>query len=240
MFQHKTLIIALTAVFVVFCPVVLAGETLESIEKKISEKWDKVESMSAKMTITTKMGGEGMKAESKGQGTFEYISKDGKELQRHEMKVTVSYGEGMTMESSTLMISDGVFLYTLAETMGQKSAAKTKLEDSNFSGSSGKARFQQLRKESNLKLLADEKIGGKDAWVIEASVKTATPGAPSTMKFYFLKDTGMMTKMVVVDSAGATVMTLSFTDVKINVKIDPSRFVFKAPAGVQVIDMTGK
>jgi len=236
----KTLIITLTAIFFVFCPVALAGETLESVEKKITEKWDKVESMSSKMTITTNMTTEGMKAESKGSGTFEYITKDGKELQRHEMKMTVSYGGSMTMESSTLMISDGVFLYTLAETMGHKSAVKTRMEDSNFSGSGSKARFQQLKKESNLKLLADEKIGGKDAWVIEASAKTPTPGTPFKMKMYFLKDTGAIAKTVGVDGAGVTVMTLSFTDVKINVKIDPSRFVFKAPAGVQVIDMTGK
>ena len=33
-------------------------------------------------------------------------------------------------------------------------------------------------------------------------------------------------------------MTTKYTDIKLNEKIDPERFVFTAPEGVQVMDMT--
>ncbi len=55
---------------------------------------------------------------------------------------------------------------------------------------------------------------------------------------YFEKATGMMVKMVGKDSAGKVMMETLTTDLKVNSSISADRFVFNAPEGVQVIDMT--
>jgi outer membrane lipoprotein-sorting protein len=44
--------------------------------------------------------------------------------------------------------------------------------------------------------------------------------------------------MMGLDEASMPMMTLTYQDVRINPGIDPSRFVFEAPAGVTMVDQT--
>jgi hypothetical protein len=55
---------------------------------------------------------------------------------------------------------------------------------------------------------------------------------------YFDKKTGIGLKTVSFDEKDKAVMTSVTTDVKINADIKDDRFVFKAPEGVQVVDMS--
>ena len=212
----------------------IAADTLESVEKKITEQWSKLKSLSAKTTMDMNMQGMSMKSE----GTIEYMTRDGKELFRMDMTMKQSMG-GQEMDGSMYTIADGQFVYAVTEMMGQKMAMKQKPDA--FQGAvGGKQMFEDMRKNNELKLLPDEKVDGQGTFVIEAKPKPTGPKPYSHSKMFFAKDTGIMVKMVGVGADGQEVMTMKVSDVKRDAKIDADRFVFKAPDGVQVMDMTAR
>jgi outer membrane lipoprotein-sorting protein len=57
---------------------------------------------------------------------------------------------------------------------------------------------------------------------------------------YYSQEHGVPVKSVMYGPDGKPITTMTFSDYKFDVKIDPQRFVFKAPEGVQVIDQTAQ
>ena len=154
-----------------------------------------------------------------------------------EMKVEQSFGD-QKMEGAVSTISDGTFVYNLNDMMGQKMAVKQKA-DSLQGTPGGKQMFENMKKNSTLTLLPDEKVEGQAAYVIESKPKSPGPQPMAKSKMFFAKDSGIMIKMVGLDAEGKAIMTMNVKDVKLNPEISPDRFVFKAPEGVEVMDMTG-
>ncbi len=62
--------------------------------------------------------------------------------------------------------------------------------------------------------------------------------AATEMTFYFDKATGVMVKSVSKNVAGKVTMESLTTDLKVNSSISADRFVFTAPEGVEVMDLT--
>jgi outer membrane lipoprotein-sorting protein len=149
-------------------------------------------------------------------------------------------GQKMETSSKMLLVDDGEFQYTLAEAeqMPQPYATKAK-SDPSKANAGGKAMFDQMRKQYNLKLMPDATVDGQAVYVIEATMKTDTPSPITKFLLHFSKDSGIAVKMVGMDPEGKTVQTTTYSDIKLNAKISPDRFKFKAPDGVQVMDMTG-
>ena len=221
-----------------------AADTLESVEKAIIEKVAQHKSYQFKSAVTQNMDMPEMKIESQTQGTFEFLKKGDKWLYRSEAKTkstTVAQGHEQKSDNTVLMICDGEYMYTLSESDGQKSAMKSRMGAEQFTMLTDKAYFDSLRKDWDLKLLPDETVDGKATWAIEATfkqAKTAPAGTMITMITYFDKENGLGIKMIGKDTAGKTVMTSTTTDIKINPTLNADRFVFKAPAGVQIIDVS--
>lgn len=148
-------------------------------------------------------------------------------------------GREAKVEQQILTISDGMFSYTLAETDGKivsasKSVAQpaqTVLADVNF--------FQTLRAKFALKVMPDEKIDGHDVWVIEARPHAPVPGAAARSLHYILKDSGIRLRSTDHDATGRRIQFAGLSDLKFDEPIDPKRFIFTAPKGVQIVDMTG-
>jgi len=220
-------------------PAAVADE-LATVEKKLTAAWKKHKSMTAEFTMVTKMEQPGFVMESKTEGTQEVMKKGDQLLFRLELATSTvqKVGDQETKsEQKVTMVSDGTYAYTLSEMMGQKTVVKTKVDPQSVGDP--QAMFKFLRKDHTLKLLPEETIDGKKVFVIEATPKQAQPMAPSKSVYYFLQDDGALVKLVASDQAGKPMTTMTYTDVKSDVKIDPQRFVFKAPEGVQVIDQTG-
>jgi hypothetical protein len=100
--------------------------------------------------------------------------------------------------------------------------------------------FTELRKDNELKLLPDEKVDGKAAYVIEATPKRPVPDTTTAIKLYYRRDDGVMVKTMTSMKSPQMKMTSTaeMTDIKLNPDVKPERFVFKAPDGVEVQDMT--
>jgi outer membrane lipoprotein-sorting protein len=121
--------------------------------------------------------------------------------------------------------------------MGQKMATKQKPEVA--ATGDPKELFKKMHSDNTVKMLPDEKVDGVSTVVFEVVPKdvAGSPVAKSIM--YFAKDTGINVKVVGKDKDGKDVFSNMSTDIKLNTEIANDHFVFKAPEGVQVMDMTG-
>ncbi len=217
----------------------VAEDDLAAVEKKIQTAWEHQKSMSAKLTMSTHMEMGTMVIDGSGEGTVEFLRADGKVRVRTEMRMTSTQKMGdqdHKAEQTMLNIVDGDVMYTLTETMGQKSATKAKT-DPKMSGDPA-AVFEELHKSHQMKLLPEETVDGAKVYVISATPNEKGPAGGGRMVFYFHQEAGVVVKMQVFGEGEKPMTTVSYGDVKRDPKIDAERFKFTAPEGVQVIDQT--
>jgi len=204
------------------------------VSKKIVAASEKLNSYSAKIKMVTEMKQEGFSMVSTADGTTEMLRKGDDFLMRSENKSLseTNVGGNVTkQESSILYITDGSFAYTVSEAAGTKSAHKIKLEKPDADP------FMVWRDTAALKVLPDSSSDGRSAWVIEATPKPDQAGQGKTV-IHYDKESGQMIKMVTYTPDGKPMTTMTHSDIKINDKISPDRFVFKVPPGVEVQDLS--
>lgn len=238
----RAYLIGMVAALLVYPGALVAEDTLETAEMALKIQWAKQKSISAKITMKMESQRGEDKRSLKGEGTYEFMRKDDRVLFRQEMtaqSVQVRGGQESKVEHTYLTISDGEFLYDIRTQWGQTKAAKSKLEDAAM-GTGPAAVFKEMQTMFEVKQLRDDKLDGKEVYVIETVPKRAPSTSIGKTLFYFRKDIGMMVKRAALDAEGKETMTMIYSDIKVNEAIDPKRFVFKAPEGVEVIDRTGK
>jgi outer membrane lipoprotein-sorting protein len=216
------------------------GADLAEVEKSIQDTWMKQKALAAKLRTSTKLEQMGMSMESKGDGSFEFVRKGEKVQVRTEIKIdaTQKMGDQESKSSqSMLSIVDGDVTYSLQEFMDQKFAAKSRTEPGSVP--EPKQLFEQLRQNHDVALGAEQSVGGRKAYVIEATPKAPMPGDPVRKNvLYFDQDSGFMTKMEALGEEGKVFSTFEYVDLKFDAPIPDERFVFKAPEGVEVVDQT--
>lgn len=213
-----------------------AGETLESVEKKITQRWSQLKSMSAHLDLNMSMDVFFVRTT----GTVDYWNKQGREITRMEIVMTQSLEEGGKKKHTRLLsISDGEVVHSIKKDAEEMTASKEKVK--TLEGTpGGRHLFEELKTNNQLVLLPEEKVDGQNAYVIEATPKKGASASPfAKKKLFFSKETGVLVKMIGLDSTHTPMMTLTYTNLKINPKVDPDRFVFKVPQGIVVEDKTG-
>jgi len=218
-----------------------ADERVDATQKRIAKVWGEVESISATFTMKQRVDTNEMSIKTDGTGTFEYQKKGEKHVYRMEMKthsVQVVGGQEIKSDAEILTIDDSQFLHTLSAQKGSPPfAMKTNSQPKSWGGD--KAAFDQMDKQYTLKLLDDATVEGRPCFVIEATPKKPSGAAIAKMLSYYDQGTGMMIKSVSLNKAGKPTQEMAYTDLKFNKGIAADRFVFKAPEGVTVMDMTG-
>jgi len=217
------------------------ADDLEAVEKRIVEAWGKHKSMTAKITTVNHVQAGDMTIDAKGEGTLETSRQGDKQFIRMELKNTMvrKTGEQETkMDQPTTLIADGEFAYTTNEAMGKPMVVKTKI-DSMMTGEP-KALLEQFRKQYELKLMPEETLDGRKVFVIAGTPKekATMPGMPVKMVLNFDQEHGVLLKVAGLAEDGKPVSTMAYSDVKFDVKLDPDRFKFKVPEGVEVMDRT--
>ena len=124
----------------------------------------------------------------------------------------------------------------------QKAAKRNPNSGTSRSPESGEALFDSLRKKGELRLLPDAEVDGKPAFVVEVKPKPEEQkGAPvpiSTIRVYLAKETGIQVKSEFLDAGNKPFTTVYYTGITLNAEVDPSRFVYTPPPGVEVEDYT--
>jgi outer membrane lipoprotein-sorting protein len=237
--HYRTLLAAIAFVFVTSVSAAVADEKLDAIEKEIAAKWKKVESMTAKMDMQMEIDQGGMKMSHKMKATVEYLRKGDKMLSRVDgeaERTTEMGGQQNTSKTPMLTVSDGEVMYTLLEQMGQKMCIKSKVDENS---TTGPAMFKMLRENNELTVADDEEVDGEKCWVVYCKPKGSTqPGQPLKTAYYFRQKDGALAQWLGYDASDKQVMTATYSEIKFNEKLDPKRFEFEPPEGVQVMDMT--
>lgn len=222
----------------------LAGEILESVEKKIVQQADKCKSAKIAMHITADASSGDTIMTTVSDVRSEFVRKsDARTPWRMESKIKrvtkVAKQRDQVEEGTSLIVCDGQCVYTLTQVEDQKTATKARANRQDANTFDARSDFEEMKKLFSLKLLSDAAVDGRDCYVIEAVRNKPGAGeAFARVVTYYDKKSGLPAKSICYDSSGKTVQTTVVTDLKTNVDIPDERFVFKAPAGVPVLDMT--
>lgn len=233
-------ILSVISAFAVLAFVGLASaeETLESVEKNILESLGKHTSWAGQVTVTFDMQEPDFRMSGTKRGLYEYAKKKRRIMFRRELNITgveVIDGQESKFQESETRICDGQFVHTLTENMGRQTATKVRARPGRIMGAS-KSLFRRWHRLYDLKLLPDESVHGDQAYVIEAKPKLGDPGLPARTLFYFSKNSGILIKRVHQDDKGKTTESTTFSSIILNPEIDPQRFVFEAPDGIEIIE----
>ena len=248
--MKRALLIAIACVFA-STATLRADDKAEEVQKKIHEKLSKYKSMSFKSVTILETNSSESSSRATTDQACEYLRKDAKTvLSRFENKshsITKIGGKEYKNESTMTSIYDGEFQYGLIDNMGNKMATKQRpYPGSMIDPFDILPQFRAMDKTHRVRLLPDDKVGGRNAWVMEIGPKTPVSrpagskgesAGERTVNWYD-KDTGVLIKTVSYDAGGKPYSTTTMSDIKVNDKIDPDRFKFKAPEGVPMFDRT--
>jgi len=211
-------------------------DPLDTTEREIIEQWDKVQGLSATVTIITEVGPPGNRAVSTTRGTYD-LQKTGKDT---KVRLDVATENETEKEDSTSIqtsqnqfLIDGEYAYSLTEKDGEIRGSKMLPSIKHFFLFGGRPLFMQLHKEHSLKLLLPETLDGRPTHVIGLTKE----GLDGTTKYYFDKETGVLLKMVGPSTEDGSFVT-TYTDIEIDPTFPEGHFVFQEPPGVRMMDLT--
>ncbi len=212
------------------------ADTLEEVEKKLTDAAKSVKSMKMKVSMEMEMANSDAAAVSRMTGTH-WQKRDGDKLMMRTEGQTISVEKiGDTERESlqkTVMVNDGEFVYTLTDRDGETTAVKTKTApEVSPIWKAGEA-------DHDLKVLDEEKVDGSDCYVIEMTPKQNDAGDQSRTVYYCRKDCGVPAKTVIFGPDGHVKTVVLVTDIRINVDIPDDKFKFETPEDVPVKDLTG-
>lgn len=218
--------------FVLFCfcslTCVLAGaggDTVLSIEKALVERWEGVTSLTADLVVEAEysFSANVPPAHVTGRGTAEYLKKTGGDLSRLELALDLT---DTIRLASFVGVCDGKDAYVTRELMGQVSSEKVSGDTKvGIVPPGGRAFFEALHKEFQVKAQPSETLNEQEVYVLDAQAKNPVGEFKlSKMRLYFSKETGVIAKVAVWNEQGVLLGTITTHNVKLNVPIDESRF----------------
>jgi outer membrane lipoprotein-sorting protein len=231
----------------VICVLALAarsasGETIDDVKKKIHEKLSSYKTIQYKATTTSSTDSEQVSYKADSTQTIAAMKKGDKVLSRIESVTkgeTKFSGQSQKIDSTMLSICDGDYAYDYTEQMGMKNAMKRKVDkETIFNPFDGLNMFKSLESMYTIKLTGEETVNGKPCWVIEQIMKPGPQSPGGKTISYYEKSTAMGIKSTSYDAKGKVSATSNITDIKIDASIPADKFVFKAPAGVEVVDQS--
>jgi len=227
------------AVLTMSCQFVFA-ETAEDVIKKVTELRSKHKTVqyTMNMVVEIKQAGFEMKATTTSKIHYMRIG-DGYLMRNESTGVRETEREGMSNKSQTktTQVIDGKYYWQLAE--GEMAGAKRKRVVKDPIPPFGDPLTTDSYKRHDLKLLPEETVKGKKAWVLEIVPKqSGSNAARRKTKEWIDQETGLTLKAITHNALGEIQNRVNFSDHKINEKIDKSVFEFEPPADAQVTDNT--
>lgn len=219
-----------------------AVASFDTVKSASSQHCQQFHTLTGKIRIDTVSSTQQVSIHTEALGSYEHlVRKDGKLLFRVDLhnKVTQSAnGRSAAVEQSVSTISDGHFAYTLTTQPGQPATALRNLPKPSQTVLADEAFFDGLSRGYHVRVLPDEKIDGKEVWVLEARPKAPAPGRAAKTIHYIQKVSGIRIRSTGHDATGKRVQLTELSDIKIDPPLKQDRFVFKAPAGVKIVDLT--
>ena len=216
------------------------ADDYDTVKNQITAKWTALKSLRFDTHTVTDISMEGYKTHSEQHAKQEILRIDDKRFKmRMEGKgndETDIGGQVTKTTTESLMVMDGTHVYNYTESNGEKNAMKMEIpEDQDMSNP-----LTAMEDDWKIEVLPDEKIDGADCWVLQLTPKQAPsmPQEASKMIQHIRKDCGMAVKIVTYTADGKPMSTIAISKVELNPSLSEDRFVFNAPEGVEVMDMS--
>lgn len=234
--MKSRVLLCLIAATLTLCPLLASAASLDEIEAKIVEAFSKVKSMTADTAMEIPPDPQMPDAKMSIAGHIELLI-DGVSKFTQNMAMKMEMG-GEKQEMKMEMVCDGEFVYTINDGMGQKTATKTKVgDDESFPPPGSKMLLTFLKKDFTLEPLEDKDVDGHACYVLQGLPSGQTPGVNKVV-VYFAKENGVPVQMDMYQDGNETPAVMHYTNIKINPELSADKFVFKAPEGVEVMDLT--
>lgn len=217
-----------------------AAETIDSLEEKILALRGRIKSFTATIDVKFDSSQNDAWVKSHTYGPMAYLFDGDKVLYRIDMTVETSRIGGGEDEKSTAVLtlmSDGEYMYQFGTQDGVKKAFKARIDKLQSSVPSPEF-FFFLRRDYNLSVLPDEKVDGKDCWVIRAAKISEEEVLQLKTLTFFRKDIPLMVKTVNFDRFDNVMQVTKISDIQIDVPVDPKQFEFHLEPGVELQDQT--
>ena len=216
-----------------------AAESLDDVSRHLDDLARQYRTIQYKVLVTSETTVDGRTIRGT-QGVMHEVLRlpDGRALTRYQARGQAGGQGDQVAETINLSIYDGQYLYDLRQTPQGTYAFKSK-PDHNPHDPIGQLRV--AREKFDARLLPDRVFEGKEIYAIEFRPKGSEPGSPSRRTVsYTDRKTGLPVKTISYDEAGKVVSTAAVIEVKVNEDIPRDHFVFQAPPGVEVQDLTAK
>ena len=213
------------------------ARTLESVEKELLEKWEKVRSYTTKLTAESREKKPSRKSHAQSTGTIQYLRDGERWYMRTEttMNSTVTTRRGKDVrESRSVNLTDGQHSYVILD---NEPPLVLKMDIDPAMAGSVAANFAAMRLNGKPQLREDEVVDGRPAYVVDVRFQ-AVGNPPWKVTYCFDKETGILVKTVTADDAGTQYGWTVQSDLKINPDLKPDQFVFEAPEGAVIQDQT--
>lgn len=212
-----------------------SGEVnVEKLIREVKEASNKIDSYKVNYVLKIKKE----EGEVKSKGHIEY-----KEPKKFYMKIGLSELEGMKQ----IFVSDGEQIWQYIPKMGMVTKINlskvNKEKASEYLDKRGDIRepFENLKRDS-IEILKQTSGEKRKLYVIKAEpkneVKKGTIVKVESVKIWIDSSRGIPNKILWYDSNENVVIKQVFEDIKLNPKIEDSKFEFTPPKGVRVMDVT--
>lgn len=138
-------------------------------------------------------------------------------------------------ENGTLLVSDGEFTWTYAP--DTNTVIKTKIPEAQKLGKSDYAQFiSGLLNDTNVTLLGIEEVDNRSTFLLETTPKKTAEDYQlvSRTKIWVDKETWMPLKYEIYDSNKNLTIKIEIRDLKVNIGIPDSEFIFDIPEGAKI------
>lgn len=209
--------------------------TFESLRPELLEKWNKIRSFTATVQSISTYGPPAERFSRRGDAQYEYMKRDGKELVRmienNLHTIHRPEGDGLTRETVDSLL-DGEYGYVITERSGRYRVVKHSLDEAPIMRLGGDVYLDLLSESYNIKVLPSESINDRPAYVFEATPK----GGAAKLYHFVDQETGIAVKTSVTNDRAPSEMTVTVTNIKLDVPFDDGHFRFAPPPGEPVID----
>ncbi len=216
-----------------------SDDVLAELEQEMLARWEKIRSVSAKMTTRFDQLGD-RETHQKGLGTYDCLKQDGKILVR-----TFLYN-GITAKRDNedvpwvltgqriKRVSDGRFVYTIDERYKEITGAKRWAVYPNLLYIGGKRLFRVLRSLEGLQRLPDQTIDKKGVYVFQGTLSAARRQA----RVFLDKETGIMRQLITENEKSESKFVFTLSEIKLDVEFSEDHFIFVPPEDVEIQDLT--
>jgi len=225
-------------------------QSVDEVMKFAAAKGADYKTWSATMSQTMNLMGAPMTLQ--GQTWFKHPK-----LTRTEMQMPMVGANG---KMTIVMGNDGI-MWQEMDMLGQKKIMKMNMNQvaSNLTARSGlnmdaiqtpdpARQWENSKQYMDYTLVTGAPIDGQAVWVLEGKWKPAASSNPalaqqvamiSKMRMHIGQKDGFTHRIEQFDKSGEkTALTIDFTNIKFNEKLDDAMFQYKLPAGVEAIDIT--